>query len=170
MKVTLGTWHITFLFLSLVTTIQTKISQAAFKGDKTSKTTSKSHQHHKAEVRKEKRFMNEHSPKGRVVYSFVTDRNRYLPRRPRLYRAFVVRRPLTVQQSMENANTRQNIPFMEVEPTYHQQLVRVRPISRPIYYLQDTPDEQEAEFEDPLNEPVTLMPEEFPGAINSFAY
>ncbi|PFX11718.1 Fibropellin-1 [Stylophora pistillata] len=165
MKVTPLTWHNSFLFLSLLTAIQTELSQAAFKEDKTSKTTGKSHQHHKTDVKKEKRFMNEHFPKGRVVYSFVTDRNRYLARRPHLYRAFVVRSPLRVQQSTENANGRQNIPFMEVEPTYHQPFVRVRPISRPIYYLQDTPDEQEAEFEDPLNEPVALMPEEFPAAV-----
>lgn len=173
MKATPRTWHTTLLLLSLVTTIQIGFSQAAFKKDITSKTTGKSHQDHKTQVKKEKRFMNEHIPKGRVVYSFVTDRNQYLPRRPRLFRAFIVKRPLAVQQSTANPDGRQNIPFMEVEPTYHRQLVRVRPMARPLYYYQDTPDtsdEQLAEFEEPLNEPVALFPEELSGAKIYFTY
>lgn len=159
MKVVPCKCHTRLLLTCLFVLVQTGICQAAFKRDKTTKVIGKSHRDHGTEFKKEKRFMNDRVPKGRVVYSFATDRNRYLPRRPRLYRAYIVKRPLTLQQSTTNAEGRQNIPFMEVEPTYHQQLVRVHPIEQPIYYYQETPDEQElTDLEEPLNDPFTMFP------------
>lgn len=158
-------WHTKLLLVFLFVVIQTGICQAAFKRDKTTKVTSKSHHHHEAKVKKEKRFMSDSVPKGRVVYSFATDRNRYLPRRPRLYRAYIIKRPLTVQQSTTNADGRQNIPFMEVEPTYHQQLVRVHPIEQPIYYYQPADQQELTDFDEPLNDPDTMFPGDFSGTL-----
>lgn len=168
MKVAPCTWLARLLLMCLFVAIQNGISRAAFNRDKTTKATGKSHHDHKPEVRKEKRFMNDHSPKGRVVYSFVTDRNRYLPRKQRLYRAYIVKRPLTVQQSTANADGRQNIPFMEVEPTYHQQLVRVHPIEQPMYYYQETPEERQGltDFDQPMNDDQDgMFPEEISGTF-----
>lgn len=165
MKVVPCTRHTKLYLVFLFVVIQNGICQAAFKRDKTTKVTGKKHHDHKAEVKKEKRFMSDRVPKGRVVYSFATDRNRYLPRRPRLYRAYIVKRPLTVQQSTANSDGRQNIPFMEVDPTYHRQLVRVHPIEQPVYYYQETPaDEQQlTDFDETLNDPDGMFPGEFLG-------
>lgn len=163
MKVVPCTWHFKLLLVFLFVAIQNGICQAAFKKDKTTKETGKRHHNHEAHVKKEKRFMSDNIPKGRVVYSFATDRNRYLPKRPRLFRAYIVKHPLSVQQLTANADGRQNIPFMEVEPTYHQQLVRVHPIEQPIYYYQETPADELAAFDEPINEPDEMFPGEFSG-------
>ena len=158
MKVAPCKCHTRLLLICLLVVAQNGICQAAFKKNKTTKVTGKSHHDHGTEFKKEKRFMNDGVPKGRVVYSFATDRNRYLPRRPRLYRAFIVKHPVTLQQSTTNAEGRQNIPFMEVEPNYRQQLVTVHPIEQPIYLYQETPDEQElTEFDEPLNGPFSIF-------------
>lgn len=158
MKVSPCECHTRLLLICLFVAAQTGICQAAFKKNKTTKVAGKSHHEHGTEFKKEKRFMSDGVPKGRVVYSFATDRNRYLPRKPRLYQAFIVKRPVTLQQSTTNGEERQNIPFMQVEPNYHEQLVGVHPIEQPIYFYQETPDEQElTEFEEPLNDPFSMF-------------
>lgn len=159
MKVAPCKCYTRLLLMCLFVAAQTGICRAAFNRNKTTKVTGKSHHDHGNEFKKEKRFMNDRVPKGRVVYSFATDRNRYLPRRPRLYRALIVKRPVTLQQSTTNAEGRQNIPFIEVEPNYHQRLVGVHPIEQPIYLYQETPDEQElTDFVEPLNDPFSMFP------------
>lgn len=165
-------WHNGLLLLCLFMALLSGISRAAYKGDKTTKATGKIHHDHNHETKKEKRFMINLVPKKRVVYSFVTDRNRYVPHRPRLYRAYIVKRPLVVRQSTEeNAEGRQSIPYMEMQPTFPRQLL---PSSRtitaqPVFYYQESPGQGQGltEFEEPLDEGEAFpeIPEEFSGVF-----
>lgn len=164
MNVMLRVCYGKLLFLCLFMELQNGVSLAAYKGDKTTKTTGNIHHVYKNETKKEKRFMINLAPKRRVVYSFVTDRNRYVPRRPRLYRAYIVKRPLIARQTTtENAEGRQSIPYIEAQPTFSRQpLLGSHTVSaQPVFYYQE-PTEQEqgpTEFEEPFEEEEAIFPE-----------
>ena len=150
--------------------MQSVISGAAYKGDKT-KTTGKTNKDHNKEIEKEKRFSIDFAPKKRVVYSFVTDRNRFVPRKPRLYRAYIVKRPLIVPQTTtENAQGRQTIPYIDALPTFpYQQLSRDHTLAaQPLFYYQEPNEQQLPEFEEPLEEETfPEVPGEFSGTFQN---
>ena len=157
-------WYTTFtVFVYLTLETQNCPAQASLKRSKTTKSTG-SH-YRKNEVKKEKRFMFDHVPKGPVLYSFVTDRYRYIPRKSRFYRGYIIKRPLIVRPSTENAKARQDIPYkvLEVEPTYHQTLSSVPPIGQPLYYYPALPEQETTAFEEPFEDALPEYSEEFPG-------
>lgn len=159
------------IFLCLFVELQGVISKASLKGNKTRKATGKIQNNHSDETRKEKRFMINTIPRRRVVYSFVTDRNRYVPRRPRLYRAYIVKRPLIVRQpSVENAEGRQSIPYVQAQPTFSPaQLPSAHTITaQPLFYYQDTSEHEPglSEFDEPFEEEAfPEVPQEFSGNL-----
>jgi len=145
------------------------LTGAAYKGGNTTKTTGDIRDDRNDKNEKEKRFSIDFIPKKRVVYSFVTDRNRFLPRTPRLYRAYIVKRPLLVRQTTENAQGRQSIPYADAFSTFpSEQLLRDHTIAaQPVFYYQEPNEQQQlTDLEEPLQEETfPEVPEEFSGTI-----
>lgn len=144
-------------------------SKAAYNGDKTAKPAGKSHHDHGNETKEEKRFTIDAVPKGRVVYSFVTDRNRFLPRRPQLYRAYIIKRPLVIRPTATaNADGRQNIPYIESQPTLAREDAPIAHTmtGQPVFYYQEPLEQRQGleEFEEPWDEDAfSEIPQEFSG-------
>ena len=145
------------------------LTGAANKGGNTTKTTGDIRDDRNDKNGKEKRFSIDFIPKKRVVYSFATDRNRYVPGTPRLYRAYIVKRPLLVRQTTENAQGRQTIPYTDAFSTFpsEQLLADHTTAAQPVFYYEEPNEQQQlTDLEEPLQEETfPEVPEEFSGTI-----
>ena len=175
MKAMLKRWHKWMFVFCLLIDLQCGDSKTSSIGDKTFKlTTGKKHHDRRKEGFKEKRFTIADSPKGRVVYAYVSDRNRYVrPRKHHLYRTYIIRRPSSFRPRTESAVERQNIPYLAMPPTYqHVELPRARLItSQPMFYYQDQPSLEAQgldEFDEPFSQDEQTLqdvPQEYSGTL-----
>lgn len=168
MKAMLSRWHKWMFVFYLLIDLQCGDSKTPVATrDKTFKlTTGKNHHDRRKESFKEKRFTMADSPKGRVVYAYVSDRNRYVrPQRHRLYRTYIIRGPSSFRPRTEGAVERQNIPYLTMPPTYqHVELPRARLItSEPMFYDQDQPSLEAQgleEFDEPFSQDEQTLQDE----------
>ena len=161
-------WYLWAILLCLCMELRSGTSKAAYKGDKTA---DKSHHDNGNETKEEKRFLVDDVPKGRVVYSFVTDRKQVVPRRPQLYRAYIIKRPLIIPpRTTANADERQNIPYIEAQPSLAREDTPITHTmtGQPVFYYQQPLEQRQGltELQEPWEEDeFPEIPQEFSGNL-----